>query len=181
MKKAKTPPTVTQSAHAARTFRQANPAVPTVKNLPSFSNAFERYGIALEQFARTPEDTPEADAACDSVDAAQSALVAIIDDLIPSPYLTVEFPSAARTVGLLETLDAYVMTAIVQQSTEEESAEGKAAEDLAMNAHGDLYAFLDVMLHAAFSNGFLHGQAFTTAELADCPQVALRNANKLLH
>ena len=86
-------------------------------------------------------------------------------------------PSAVRTVGLLETLDAYVMTAIVQQSTEEESAEGKAAEDIAIQAHGDLYAFLDGMLHAAFTNG----QAFTAAELADSPQVALRNANKLLH
>ena len=84
-------------------------------------------------------------------------------------------------MGLLETLDAYVMAAIVQQSTEEESAEGKAAEDIAIQAHGDLYAFLDGMLHAAFSNGFLHGQAFTAAELADSPQVALRNANKLLH
>ena len=89
-------------------------------------------------------------------------------------------PSAVWTVGLLETLDAYVMAAIVQQGTDEESAEGKPAEDLAIQAHGDLYAFLDGMLHAAFSNGFLHGQAFTT-ELADCPQVALRNANKLLH
>ena len=90
-------------------------------------------------------------------------------------------PSAVRTVGLLETLDAYVMAAIVQQGTDEESAEGKSAEDLAMKAHGDLYAFLDGMLHNAFSNGFLHGQAFTTAEPADCPQVALRNVNKLLH
>ena len=90
-------------------------------------------------------------------------------------------PSAVRTVGLLETLDAYVMTAILQQGTEEESAEGKAAEDIAIQAHGDLYAFLDGMLHAAFTNGFLHGQAFTAAELADSPQVALRNVHNFLH
>ena len=86
-------------------------------------------------------------------------------------------PSAVRTVGLLETLDAYVMAAIVQQSNEEESVEGKAAEDLAMKAHGDLYAFLDGMLHAAFTNG----QAFTAAELADSPQVSLRNVHNFLH
>ena len=84
-------------------------------------------------------------------------------------------------MGLLETLDAYVMTAILQQGTEEESAEGKAAEDIAIQAHGDLYAFIDGMLHSAFSNGFLHGQTFTSAELEDCPQVALRNVQKLLH
>lgn len=191
----KTVPTVTQQVRAlaaaaaplpaARTYREANPAVPSVLKLPTFRHAFEQHGIELEKFARTQECTPEAEAACEAVDAAEAVLIATIDDLIPSPYLDGSVQTAAQTPGLLESLDRYVMAATVHQNApaDEASPEYKSAEAAAVKAHGTLYEFLDGMLRNAFSNGVLFGQTFPAAKPAPCPEQEAEpmDVHKLLH